>query len=192
MNAAESVRRVAGAVVVAGVAVVGVACSQPAPDYGERGDTGFGVPSGAVVQTMPPLPAPWDTLDRNDPSAVAVAAIQAVFDWHPERGEVGPEIAARRAAPLLTPRAADTYRPYPIPRPTWQAWMDSSTSITATTGIGAEQHPPDTDVRWQRKAVTTLTVATPGKPTTSSTVISVVTVQRQPVWTVTHISHLVS
>lgn len=166
------------------------ACSTAEHDHGEDYDHGTGVPPGATIAALPPLPTPWNTLDRNDAQAVALAAVHAVFDWHPERGETGPEIAARRAAPLFTPRAVDEYRPYTIPRPTWQGWMDDHATITATTTIGAEEHPADTAAQWQRKVSTALTITTDGKPTTTLTVISLITAQKQPVWTITQLTHL--
>ncbi|MGW4719917.1 hypothetical protein [Nocardia sp. NPDC004260] len=175
------------AIVIAGF-ILTAACSAPANDFGEH-EQGPGVPVGATIQALPPLPSPWNALDRNDPAAVALAAVQAVFDWHPERGDTGTEAAARRAAPLLTPRAADSYRRYPIPRPTWQAWMDTATTITAETVIGAENHPPDTDATWHRKTFTTLTVTTPGKPPTRFSVVSLVTVHKQPTWIVSGLAH---
>jgi hypothetical protein len=176
--------------VIAGL-ILTAACSAAADDFGEH-DQGPGVPAGATLESLPPLPPPWNGVDRNDPAAVAIAAVQAVFDWHPERGDTGPDAAARRAAPLFTPRAAESYRRYPIPRPTWQAWMDTATTITAQTVLGAEEHPPGTAAIWHRKTATTLTITTPGKRPTTLSVVSLVTVRKQPVWTVAALAHSVT
>jgi hypothetical protein len=165
------------------------ACSAPTPSFGEH-DHGAGIPAGASIRPLPPLPAPWTSLDRADPAAMAIAAIQAVFDWRPERGEPGPEIAAQRAAPLFTQRAAAQYQPYPIPRPTWQEWMDEHAKITAATTISTEEHPADTGVSWRRKAATTLTITASGKVPATLTVVSLVTEQKQPQWTITTLVHL--
>ncbi|MFJ9370567.1 hypothetical protein ACIRRA_39935 [Nocardia sp. NPDC101769] len=183
-------RRLAAFAAVALTAAAAACSSTHTNTYGEHDDTGTGVPSGASIATLPPLPSPWNALDRNDPAAVAVATVQAVFDWHPERGDTGPENAARRAAPLFSVRGAEDYKPYPIPRPTWQAWMDEKTTVTAQTAIGTEQHPADTAAQWQRKTATTLTITTPGKPPITMTVISLITTQKQPVWTTTQLAHL--
>ncbi|MEU6586549.1 hypothetical protein [Nocardia sp. NPDC046763] len=186
-HAPRHARRLAAVALTAAAA----ACSSSHTNtYGEHDGTGTGVPSGASIATLPPLPSPWNALDRNDPAAVAVAAVQAVFDWHPERGETGPETAAHRAAPLFSVRGGEDYKPYPIPRPTWQTWMDEKATVTAQTAIGAEQHPVDTDARWQRKTATTLTITAPGKPPITMTVISLITTQKQPVWTTTQLTHL--
>ncbi|MEU8901257.1 hypothetical protein AB0C65_35690 [Nocardia sp. NPDC048505] len=181
-------RRMAAAAAFVLLAIVG--CSKPGNDFGESHTPDTGIPSGASVQTLPPLPAPWAELDRTNVTAVANAAMTALFDWNPENGDTGPESAAHRAAPLFTPRAAADYRPYPIPRVTWQDWMDTATTITAATTITSETHPPDTDVSWQRKTATTITVNTPGKSPRTITVISLLRLQKQPVWTITGVSHL--
>ncbi|MBU3063123.1 hypothetical protein KO481_16505 [Nocardia sp. NEAU-G5] len=139
---------------------------------------------------MPPLPAMWNSLHRNDPAAMAIATVQAVFDWHPERGETGPETAAQRATPLFTPRAAAEYQPYPIPRPTWQQWMDEHATIAAITVISTEEHPADSEVSWHRKTATTLTITAPGKAPTTLNVICLVTEQKQPLWTTSALTHL--
>lgn len=176
---------------LAAALTIAAACSSSHPtDYGEHDPTGTAVPSGASIKPLPPLPAPWNTLNRNDPAVVAVAAVQAVFDWHPEHGDVDPETAAHRAIPLFSARALDSYKPYAIPRPTWQQWMDENATVTARTTIATEQHPPDTAAQWQRKTATTLTVTTPGKPPITITVISLITEQKQPVWTTTALAHL--
>ncbi|WP_280301145.1 hypothetical protein [Nocardia abscessus] len=175
------------AIVIAALILV-AACSAQVDDFGEH-DQGPGVPSGATIRSLPPLPTPWHSLDRHNPAAVAISAVQAVFDWHPERGDTGPQAAAHRAAPLFTPRAAESYRHYPIPRPTWQVWMDTATTITATTVIGTEQHPVDTDASWHRKTSTTLTITTPGEPPATLSVISLVTLQKQPVWVASGLAH---
>ncbi|MFE4459476.1 hypothetical protein ACFROC_19145, partial [Nocardia tengchongensis] len=116
--------------------------------------------------------------------------VQAVFDWHPERGDIGPEIAAHHAAPLFSVRGAEDYKPYPITRPTWQEWMDEKATVTAQTTIGTEQHPTETAAQWQRKTATTLTITAPGKPLVTMTVISLITEQKQAVWTTTQLMHL--
>ena len=193
MNSPIPPRRLAAPLTAIAAALTAVACtSHHSIDYGEHDSTGTGVPSGAVVETLPPLPPPWNTLARNstDPSAVIIAAVQAVFDWHPERGDTSPQDAAHRAAPLFTPRAATDYRPYTIPRPTWQNWMDTRTTITAVTTISSEQHRADTAAEQQRKTTTVLTISTPGQSPAPFIVTSLVTAQKQPAWTVTGLAHL--
>lgn len=179
--------RLAAAAIVLTAAAAG--CAVPIEDFGEH-DHGPGIPAGASVQPLPPLPSPWQALDRADPAAVAIAAVKAVFDWHPELGDTGPEIAAQRAEPLFTARAADRYRPYPMPRSTWEDWMSEGATTSAETTIGAEEHPADTAGTWQRKTTTTLTITVPGRTPRALTVISLVTAQKQPVWMISDLAHL--
>lgn len=187
----QTPRRPRRLAVLAALALTAAACSSShTTTNGEHDATGTAVPSGASIATLPPLPSPWNTLDRNDPAAVVLAAVQAVFDWHPEHGDTGPEIAARRAAPLFSARGAQDYQPYAIPLPTWQAWMDEKATVTAQTTIGTEQHPADTDAQWQRKTATTVTIVIADKPPITMTVISLITAQKQPVWTITQLKHL--
>ncbi|WP_280487504.1 hypothetical protein [Nocardia farcinica] len=177
-------QRLAAALLALTVAAV-AACSRPADDFGEHDhDHGTGVPSGASIAPLPPLPAPWTELDRNDPQTVAVAAVTALFDWRPADGDTGPETAVRRAKPLLTPRAAQDYRPYPVPRQLWEQWMDRRAEIRTTTEVSSEQHPVDTDVTWQRKLVTRIDA----DGTAPFTAATLVTVTKQPVWTVTAVT----
>ncbi|WP_331765170.1 hypothetical protein [Nocardia sp. NBC_01388] len=157
------------------------ACSTGHEDFGEHDDHGTGIPSGASVGTLPPLPAPWAALDRTNPEAVALAAVNALFDWRPADGDTGPESARDRARPLLTPRTADSYRPYPIPRPLWESWMNSRATITTSSEISSEQHPADTEVSWQRKITTRIH----GPEAGDLTATTLITVTKQPVWTVT-------
>ncbi|MCX4099100.1 hypothetical protein [Nocardia sp. alder85J] len=181
-------RRLAVALALTATALA--ACSRTGHDYGEHDDHGTGVPSGATSQALPPLPAPWTDLDRTNPETVALAAVTALFDWRPGDGDTGPETARDRARPLLTPRAADSYRPYPIPRPLWQSWMNTHVLIHTTSDISSEQHPADTAVTWHRK-ITTLIHATGGSITTADLIATtLITVTAQPDWTVTEITTL--
>jgi hypothetical protein len=158
------------------------ACSRTGhDDFGEHDDHGTGVPSGATIATLPPLPAPWTDLDRTSPEPVALAAVNALFDWRPADGDTGPETARDRARPLLTPRAADSYRPYPIPRPLWESWMNTRATITTASEISSEQYPADTAVTWQRKITTHLHAPEAGDLTATT----LITATKQPVWTVT-------
>ncbi|NKY53960.1 hypothetical protein [Nocardia vermiculata] len=181
----RSIAGFAAALVVAAVALT--ACTQSGDDtYGEHDTHGTGVPSGASIETLPPLPAPWTDLDRTNPEAVALAAVRALFDWRPADGDTGPEDALDRARPLLTPRAADSYRPYPIPRPIWESWMNSGASITASSEVSSEQHPADTDTTWQRKISTRIHAVATGDLSATT----LVTVTKQPLWTVTAVTTL--
>ena len=179
-NVARTTHR--GRRLVLALTVVAVAaCSRTGHnDFGEHDDHNTALPSGASIATLPPLPAPWTDLDRTDPQAVALAAVAALFDWRPADGDTGPEAGRDRAAPLLTPRAAETYRPYPIPRRVWESWMNTRTTITATSEISGEQHPTDTDVTWARKITTHIHAG----ETVDLTAITLITVTKQPVWTV--------
>lgn len=175
-------RRSLAAVALALAVAALAACSTTDHDhFGEHDDHGTGVPSGASIETLPPLPAPWTDLDRNNPESVALAAVNALFDWRPADGDTGPESARDRARPLLTPRAADSYRLYPIPRPLWESWMNTRATITASSEISSEQHPADTAVTWQRKITTRLHAPESG----DFTATTLITVTKQPVWTVT-------
>lgn len=179
-------RRTFAAVALALTVTALAACSTASENYGEHDDHGTGVPSGVTVATLPPLPAPWADLDRDNPEAVALAAVNALFDWRPADGDTGPEAARDRARPLLTPRAADSYRPYPIPRPVWESWMNTHAAITASSAISSEQHPADTAVTWQRKITTRIQTPEAGDLTATS----LITVTKQPVWTVTSVTTL--
>jgi hypothetical protein len=174
---------------VAGAVLAVSACSAPSHDFGEH-DHGSNIPVGASIESQPPLPAPWNLLNRNDPSAVAIAAVQAVFGWDPEQGDTGPETAAQRAVPLFTRRGEAEYQPYPVSRPAWQEWMNEQAMITAVTTISTEEHPTDTAVTWHRKTVTTLTIAAPGKVPVTMTVVSLVTEQKRPMWAIASLVHL--
>ena len=171
-----------GRLLVLALTVVALAaCSRTGSDFGEHDGRNTALPSGATIATLPPLPAPWTDLDRNDPQAVALAAVAALFDWRPSNGDTGPEAGRDRAVPLLTPRAVDSYRPYPIPRRVWESWMNTRTAITTTSEISGEQHPADTDVTWARKITTHIHAG----ETVDLTAITLITVTKQPVWTVT-------
>ncbi|WP_370012716.1 hypothetical protein [Nocardia cyriacigeorgica] len=180
-------RRLAAVALALAVAAL-AACSRGHEDFGEHDDHGPGVPSGASIETLPPLPAPWTDLDRNNPEAVALAAVNALFDWRPADGDTGPESARDRARPLLSPRAADSYRLYPIPRPLWESWMNTRATITASSQISSEQHPADTAVSWQRKITTRIHAPEAGDLTATT----LITVTKQPVWTVTTVTTLPS
>ncbi|AYF78143.1 hypothetical protein D7D52_34810 [Nocardia yunnanensis] len=181
-------RRILAAVALALTVAALAACSRGHEDFGEHDDHGTGVPSGATVATLPPLPAPWADLNRDNPEAVALAAVAALFDWRPADGDTGPESARDRARPLLTPRAADSYRPYQIPRPLWESWMNTRATITASSAISSEQHPADTEVSWQRK----ITTHVRGPEAGDLTATTLITVTKQPVWTVTAVTTLPS
>lgn len=170
-------------------AVVSGCADSPHDDFGEH-DHGPGLPAGASVERLPALPTPWQDLDRSNPEAVVVAAVQAVFDWHPERGEIGPEVAALRAAPLFTLRGAEKYRPFAISRRTWEEWMGGSAMVSAETVISTEEHPVDTAGAFHRKATTTLTVTAPGKAPHTIGVVSLVVAQKQAGWLVAEMVHL--
>ncbi|WP_331761225.1 hypothetical protein OG225_42865 (plasmid) [Nocardia sp. NBC_01377] len=179
-------------IAIATAALVGVGaggCAVSSQDFGEH-DLGPGLPVGASAESLPELPTPWQNLDRTAPEAVVLATARAVFDWHPENGEIGPEIAARRAGPLFTLRGAETHRPLPISRRTWQEWMDARALVSADTVISAEEHPVDTAGTWHRKLTTTLTVTTPGKLPRSMRIVSLVVAEKQAGWRVAELAHL--
>lgn len=181
-------RSCAGVVLALAVTVLAACSGTGNDDFGEHDDHGTGVPSGASIETLPPLPPPWTDLDRDNPEAVAMAAVNALFDWRPAAGDTGPETACDRARPLLTPRAADSYRPYPIPRPLWESWMNTGADITTSSEISREQHPTDTAVTWQRKIATRIHTPEAGDLTATT----LITVTKQPVWTVTAVTTLPS
>ena len=181
-------RRRFAAVALALTVAALAACSRTGHNtYGEHDDEhGTAVPSGASTPALPPLPAPWTDLDRTNPRTVALAAVNALFDWRPGTGDIGPETALERARPLLTPRAADSYQPYPIPRPLWQSWMDTHATITTASAVSDEQHPADTTLTWHRKIITHIHAPT----AVDLTATTLITLTEQPAWTVTAVTTL--
>ncbi len=104
----------------------------------------------APATTRPPVDiTPVDTarLDWQDPEAVAVAALEAIYTISP--GVDGDGTAAyERAAPLLTARVLDSVRAITSPTgqdPQWDRWAQQGAIITAQATVLPQEHPADTD-----------------------------------------------
>jgi hypothetical protein len=105
-----------------------------------------------------PLPAPstlppeFASLDRRDPTAVAVAAVR-IWYTADTRTDLSPQDARLRACPLLSTAYCDTIRDFPPlsgPGSDWLALTADSTSITVGPGDvrpAAETAPPDDAAR---------------------------------------------
>lgn len=92
------------------------------------------------------LPAGTD-VDRDDPAAVAAAAVAIWFEWDTV-ADSGPIDASGRAAPLLTAElAADVTGSAPITGPglDWQEWADRHARLVPSVRPGAETTPPATE-----------------------------------------------
>ncbi|WP_051038195.1 hypothetical protein [Nocardia otitidiscaviarum] len=92
------------------------------------------------------LPPEFTDVDRTDPDAVALAVATIWFTWDTTT-DSGPDDAAARTAPLLTPSYATALTsgaPQAWPGADWMAWRDQRARLEATVRPGAEPVPPAT------------------------------------------------
>ncbi|MEV6096194.1 hypothetical protein [Nocardia sp. NPDC051981] len=104
--------------------------------------------------------SPFENIDGCSPSQVALAAVQTVFAYRPDQ-QADQGASFQSATPLMVPVLAartDTTAHIlaPITGPQWQRWRDLGVSVVATAHLGADDHPPDTDVTFARVAAVTL------------------------------------
>lgn len=144
------IRSVIGAAVVL-AAITG--CSRG--DGGAPMETAPG-PTGAALTTPPPpvLPAPFAQVDQDDPIAVMVAGIQAMFSYRPA-SDSGQADAANRAAPLLDERYYDAnVTSFPalvaIPGGQWEQWRAAQARTKTTVTVTADDHPADLPAKVSR------------------------------------------
>ncbi|MFE3795770.1 hypothetical protein KHQ06_24490 [Nocardia tengchongensis] len=103
---------------------------------------------------------PFEHLDGCSPSQVVLAAMQTAFTYRP--GQQADQGAAfQSATPLMDSALAarmDTTAHIlaPITGQQWQRWRDLDVSVVATARLGADDHPPDTDVTFARVAAVIL------------------------------------
>ncbi|WP_159848477.1 hypothetical protein [Nocardia sp. CY41] len=96
------------------------------------------------VITATALPPQQSGVDRADPVAVAIAAMQVWFTWDTATDD-GPNDAAARAAPLLTSslaQAMTSNTPVGSPGADWMGWSAQHARLVATACRGAEPVPP--------------------------------------------------
>lgn len=104
---------------------------------------------------------------RADPDAVLCAAAAAVYSWRPSHDpDPGAGFLRAAAAALLNPSYVHQVGPTAsglaqVTATTWQRWHDTDATITATTRIGNDDHPPDTPTRHQRVVIVTQHVLAP-------------------------------
>ncbi|MDN5758936.1 MAG: hypothetical protein L0H59_10445 [Tomitella sp.] len=130
---------------------------------GSGGDGGAGSPPAASTRTdsrpaaaqptRSSEPAPDvtsvnpATIDRQNPEAVAIAAVEAIYTVEPAVDESAAD-AYERAAPLLTPRMIDAIRAIDSPSgsdPNWGKWKRKNAIVAATATIARQDKPIDTD-----------------------------------------------
>ena len=181
-------RRRFAAVALALTVTALAACSRTGHNtYGEHDDEhGTAVPSGASTPALPPLPAPWTDLDRTNPQTLALAAVNALFDWRPgtvhrrgDRPRAGPAAAdpPRRGTPISPTRSPARsgnrgWTPTP-PSPLPARSATSSTPPTPRSPGTARSSPTFTP-----PAAVDLTATT------------LITLTEQPAWTVTAVTTL--
>ncbi|MFB8004885.1 hypothetical protein [Nocardia sp. NPDC056000] len=96
-----------------------------------------------------PFEKPFRDVDPCSASAVAVAAIERVFTYHPS-DEADQRSAFRAAIPLMTAELVargENTAPVlaPITSAHWQRWRESGVVVTATARLADDDHPADTD-----------------------------------------------
>jgi len=92
------------------------------------------------------LPPELAEVARNDPAAVAAAAMTLWFTWDTNR-DSGPDDAAGRAAPLLTPSYAQSITagaPQAGPGADWMAWRAQQARLVPAVRPGTEPVLPAT------------------------------------------------
>ncbi|MFE3757934.1 hypothetical protein ACFXO9_26805 [Nocardia tengchongensis] len=103
---------------------------------------------------------PFEGIDACSPSAVAVAAIQTTFTYRPaQQADQGSSF--RAAAPLMDAALAARWDAgatvlAPVTASQWQSWREGGVTIVASARLGADDHPPDTGVSFERVAAVTL------------------------------------
>ncbi|MBF6388137.1 hypothetical protein IU444_28835 [Nocardia farcinica] len=148
-------------VLVASVATLAALCGCSVNDGGDSGSAVSTTPrpraqdwtpDPQTTTVRPPatsataLPPQQSDVDRQDPDAVALAAMTLWFTWD-TRTDSGPNDGAARTAPLLTPEYARTLTsgaPQSWPGGDWMRWRDQSARLVATARKGAEPTPPAT------------------------------------------------
>ena len=141
------------------LAITAVSCGSPLSQQGSR--PSIALPQPAITRPGPQLattlPPSIAGVDRNDPTAVAQAALQVWFTWFPVY-DAGPIDAVARTAPLLTAEfatAAAGQRPARDPGVAWEQWAQQRIEIAAIITLGVEPTPPDTEDRRHRSFVVT-------------------------------------
>ncbi|MBC7299920.1 MAG: hypothetical protein H5T78_03080 [Nocardia sp.] len=117
-------------------------------------------PPATTATALPPAEA---GVDRSDPDAVALAAMTIWFDWDTAR-DTGPNDAAARSAPLLSPdyaRAMTSGAPQSGPGADWAMWKSRSAHLVPTVRRGAEPVPPATPSKAYAQVVVDQAVTLP-------------------------------
>lgn len=179
MTRTDRMRRRYGAATVMAIALTTAvtACST-----GTTGNPAAPAPStGSQVTGMQPGPttssAPCTDRVQCSPDGAAVAGLDTLFSYRATDADPA-GAAATRAAALLT----EKYRSevdgtwsmlLPITGSTWTRWRAEKATITATTRLTPDEHPPDTATRAYRVAELTQTVAPTPEPITPQTLFVV-------------------
>ncbi|WP_051722145.1 MULTISPECIES: hypothetical protein [Actinomycetes] len=121
--------------------------------------------------TLPPAEA---TVDRTDPHQVAQAAVRIWFTWNTDV-DTGPNNAAARTAPLLTPAFAHSVLATGSNNPgsQWLTWAQHKAIVTPTIRVLPDQGAPQSADRKYFVFEVTQTAHTPtgnqvGAPVTTS------------------------
>ncbi|WP_433635583.1 hypothetical protein [Nocardia sp. CA-120079] len=132
-------RRAGVLAAIGGAAVLLAGCAHDSTGSGSPWTPGPRRPAVAAT-ALPPEQAGGD---RNDPAAVAAAAMRIWFTWDTTR-DAGPDDAAGRAGPLLVPAYAAALTlaaPIAGPGADWMRWSGQRARLVASVRAGAEPVP---------------------------------------------------
>lgn len=191
----------------AGVAVVTALCGCAGTDNGDTAPSTSATrpraqdwtPAPQTTTIRPPaasataLPPQQSGIDRENPDAVALAAMTLWFSWD-TRTDTGPNDAAARTAPLLAPeyaRILTEAAPQSWPGGDWMRWRDQSARLVATARKGAEPTPPPTAATAYTQVVVDQAVTRPDGTVTETvqTVVDVKLTRGGNGWEVASVRH---
>ena len=168
-------RRRAALSVAACAAVLLAGCSSQQPDSDGAAATTTGARAqqwtpgtGTTTDVAPPpaaqtLPPEAAGVDRTSPDATARAALTVWFGWNTNTDR-GPNDAAARATPLLSPRLVDAVTSTTSvtgPGAQWNQWATAHATLTAAVAASPELVPEETATEAYRVFVVTQTARTP-------------------------------
>ena len=195
---------VAAVAAVVGVGVVVAGCSQVGGESGAGGTSpavgaqrwtpGMQTSARTPAQAATSLPPALAGVVRTDPLAVATAAMLIWFSWDPGT-DSGPDDAAARAAPLLTPayaQALTTGAPVSGPGADWARWRAQRARLVPSVQPGVEPVPPATQASALEQLEVSQAVTAPDGTVTAheSAVVDVTLTHRGDGWEVADVQQL--
>jgi hypothetical protein len=156
----------------AAVLLAGCSAQEPTSDGAAATTTGARAqqwtPGTDTAEVAPPstartLPPEAAGVDRTCPDATARAALTVWFGWNTNTDR-GPNDAAARATPLLSPRLVDAVTSTTSvtgPGAQWNQWAAKHATLTAEVAASPELVPEETATEAYRVFVVTQTARTP-------------------------------